>query len=185
MLGANNLSDVADAAVSRANLGLGAAALQANSFFAQAANNLSDLANAATALSNLGGMAKSANLSDVANAATALANLFGSTPVIPSGATGTTQATNDNSTKLATTAYVKSQPFPQMTSLGVGSLAMASQAFDTGNGTPAGSTIAGSALASIGTDSTNTGDTLSGTWRALQSLPRGISSRGGLVRRIA
>jgi len=53
-----------------------------------------------------GGLLAANNLSDVANNVTALANLFGATPLIPSGATGTTQAVNDASTKLATTAFV-------------------------------------------------------------------------------
>jgi hypothetical protein len=51
---ANNLSDLASASAARGNLGLGTAAIQAVSFFAQTANNLSDLANVATARTNLG-----------------------------------------------------------------------------------------------------------------------------------
>lgn len=54
MLGANNLSDVANTATSRSNLGLGTAAVQNVAAFLQTANNLSDLANAATARTNLG-----------------------------------------------------------------------------------------------------------------------------------
>lgn len=54
MLAANNLSDVANAATSRTNLGLGTAAVQNVGAFCQTANNLSDLANAATARTNLG-----------------------------------------------------------------------------------------------------------------------------------
>ena len=54
MLGANNLSDVANAATSRTNLGLGTAAVQAVGAFCQTANNLSDVASAATARTNLG-----------------------------------------------------------------------------------------------------------------------------------
>lgn len=54
MFGANNLSDVANAAISRTNLGLGTAAVQNVGAFCQTANNLADVANAATARTNLG-----------------------------------------------------------------------------------------------------------------------------------
>lgn len=54
MLGANNLSDVANTATSRSNLGLGTAAVQNVGAFCQTANNLSDVANAATSRTNLG-----------------------------------------------------------------------------------------------------------------------------------
>lgn len=86
LLASNNLSDVANVATSRTNLGLGAAATQPLSAFLQPANNLSDVSVVATARTNLGlGSAAllttaqvlqpSNNLSDVANAATSRTNL--------------------------------------------------------------------------------------------------------------
>jgi hypothetical protein len=67
---ANNLSDLADVAQARTNLGLGSAATQNASAFLQVADNLSDLNNAATARSNLGlGTAATHASTDFATAA--------------------------------------------------------------------------------------------------------------------
>lgn len=53
LLAVNNLSDVANVGTSRTNLGLGTAAQQNSTTFAQVANNLSDLASMPTARVNL------------------------------------------------------------------------------------------------------------------------------------
>ena len=50
----SNLSDLISTSTARTNLGLGSAAVQADTYFAQTANNLSDLASAGTARTNLG-----------------------------------------------------------------------------------------------------------------------------------
>jgi hypothetical protein len=54
LLKSGNLSGLADPGVARTNLGLGTAAVQADTRYAHRANNLSDLANPATARGNLG-----------------------------------------------------------------------------------------------------------------------------------
>jgi hypothetical protein len=50
----NNLSDLANAATARTNLGLGSASTQNTSAFLQPSNNLSDISNVATTRTNLG-----------------------------------------------------------------------------------------------------------------------------------
>ena len=75
LLGANNLSDVANAATARANLGIDTTG------FLESTNNLSDLDNVTTARTNLGVSATadillvSNNLSDLNNTTTARTNL--------------------------------------------------------------------------------------------------------------
>ena len=83
---ANNLSDLANTATARSNLGLGSIATQSAGAYLAVANNLSDLTDAAAARANLGlgamatqpasgYLAAANNLSDLGNAATARANL--------------------------------------------------------------------------------------------------------------
>lgn len=83
---ASNLSDLANTTTARTNLGLGTAAVQADTRYNHRANNLSDVASAATARTNLGlGTAavqpdtryahRASNLSDLGSAATARTNL--------------------------------------------------------------------------------------------------------------
>jgi hypothetical protein len=99
---------------------------------------------------------------------------------LPNGATATTQTSTDNSTKVATTAFVQtavsSGGLPS--ALGVGSYVMASNG---GSAVSAGSTASGATLTSYivigGTAYIASGDSLSGTWRAMQSLP---ASGGGI-----
>ena len=98
LLIANNLSDVANAATARTNLGLGTASTYNITAIAQTALNLSDLASATTARTNLGlGTASTHNigefcqtannLSDLANAGTARTNLgLGTASTLASGA---------------------------------------------------------------------------------------------------
>lgn len=97
---ANNLSDVANTATSRSNLGV--TATGSDTTYVYRANNLSDLANTTTARSNLGVTAtgsdttyayRANNLSDLANATTARNNILPS-QTSNSGKFLTTNGTN-------------------------------------------------------------------------------------------
>lgn len=93
---------------------------------------------------------------------------FGSAPVLPSATTATTQTTTDNSTKVATDAFVQANKI--MTALGVGSIILARH--DGGN-VAAGATVAAASLTpcylQLGTSggANANSDTIAGTWQAL------------------
>ena len=91
---ANNLSDLNSASTARTNLGLGTASTSASTDFLTVSNNLSDLNNAGTARTNLG-LVIGTDVAPVASPA------FTGSPTAP------TQSAGDDSTKLATTAYVE------------------------------------------------------------------------------
>lgn len=187
MLSSNNLNDVASVSTARTNLGLGSAALQAAGFFCEVGNNLSDISSAATALSNLGGLSSTTAASTYAPL---VSPAFTGTPSLPSGSTATTQATNDNSTKLATTAYVKNQSFPLMTGAAVGSLLIALYTVPSNlaiNATTAASNLEPAQFYNGGGGAAWNGDvSLSGTWKSLQLLVyNGTASSAGLFQRIA
>lgn len=114
----NNLSDLASVATARTNLGVSATGADTN--YNLRSNNLNDVGNVATARSNLGVPATANNLSEyTATAATARSNIgaaaSGANSDITSlnapalGAATATTATpgTDNSTKVATTAFVQ------------------------------------------------------------------------------
>ena len=90
---ANNLSDLNNVGTARTNLGLGTASTSASTDFLAVSNNLSDLNNAGTARTNLG-LVIGTDVSAIASPA------FTGSPTAP------TQSASDNSTKVATTAYV-------------------------------------------------------------------------------
>ena len=121
--------------------------------FLQAASNLSDVGNTATARSNLSAAASGAN--------TDITSL--SSPAI-AAATATTQTTTDSSTKVATTAFVQANKI--ITPLGVGATVLG---MHTSGSVAVGGTVAGSTITAVNTSGASTGDTLSGTWQALQT----------------
>lgn len=153
MLKANNLSELANFATARTNLGLGSAAVQAASFFCQTANNLSDVANAATAFANIKQTGTSA-----ATGALQLAT--------------NAQAISGVDTALAVTcagvsAAIVAHAAPiLMTALGIGSIIFATQS--SGSSISAGATTSATHLATSGSDS------LTGTWQALQTVRNNV-----------
>lgn len=124
-----NLSGLANYSTARSNLGLGSAAVQNTTFFAQTANNLSDLASAVAARSNLGltttatqpeayFLRSSQNLADVANVSNARSNLGLTDLAITPSASVMFKA--DNLAGLANTATARNN-------LGLGSASTSAQ----------------------------------------------------------
>lgn len=109
--------------------------------------------------------------------------------ILPNGTVATTQSPGDNTTKVATTAFVTaavtSAAIP--TPLGVGSIILA-QFFNGGGGFAAGSTTAAVNLTPVYMLASGTlvssGDTIAGTWQALQTIGGGTTN-AGLVQRVS
>lgn len=95
-----------------------------------------------------------------AGVATFASPVFTGSPVAP------TQSAGDNSTKVATTAYVD-----QRTALSVGSYALATN--NSGGTINANSTTAAANIAIATSGGSATGDTITGTWKAMQKLTNG------------
>lgn len=113
--------------------------------------------------------------------------------ILPNGTTATTQTSTDNSTKVATTSFVQtavaSGGLPA--AFGIGSYVLAGDGLSHAAGTTAtGSSLTvyglSSSVSPISTPYTATGDTLSGTWRTMQTLTGGNNQPNvGLWQRIS
>lgn len=90
---------------------------------------------------------------------------------LATGTTAVTQSASDNSTKVATTAYVD-RAAPAITALGVGSIILALNNTSTlaANATTSASNLVVYRFNAAGTLNTTTGDSITGTWKALQTV---------------
>lgn len=105
LLAANNLSDLANIATARSNLGV--TATGQDTTYCYRANNLSDVANAAMARTNLAVLGIANNLSDLANAATARSNLgLGTAAVLNAGTAPNNVPQLDGSGNLTTAGTI-------------------------------------------------------------------------------
>jgi len=118
----------------------------------------------------LTGTASSLSIGGNAATATTATSATTVTTTIASGATGTTQTAGDNSTKIATTAYVNSAVSTATGSLGTMSTQNANAVAITGG------TISG--LSSLGVSGTATATTFSGAGTSLTGTAAGLSIGG-------
>lgn len=105
---------------------------------------------------------------------------------LANGTTAATQSVGDNTTKVATTAFVIANG-ALMTALGVGSIIVA-RYNPTGspiaaNATTAASNLTCGSIAANGGDFASSGDSLTGTWKALQTVDSTSTLRWGLFQR--
>lgn len=116
----------------------------------------------------------------------------GTALTLASGTTATTQTSTDSSTKVATTAFVQSA-LGAVTPLGIGSIIMAR--YTVSSTLAAGATTAAANLTPLYASSAPTsganwqtsssGDSITGTWQALQTVNSSSGTSGGLFQRIS
>jgi hypothetical protein len=109
LLKADNLSGLADTAVSRTNLGLGTMAVETASNYlttATAASTYQPISGMSTYLTSATAASTYFTIANAANKADLASPTFTGTPTLPTGTIATTQSPGNNTTALATTAFV-------------------------------------------------------------------------------